>query len=56
MRAVAALALVVVLMVACGGGASPSEIRVAPAVTTAPTADPNAAGTPKPSGGYDYGY
>lgn len=55
MRAVAALALVVSMMVACGGGASPSEIRVAPAVTTAPTADPNAPATAKPSGGYDYG-
>ncbi len=56
MRAVAAFALMVILIVACGGGARPSEIRVAPAVTTAPTVDPNAAATAKPSGGYDYDY
>lgn len=54
MRAVAALALVVVLMAACGGASSP-PIQVAPGVTSAPTADPGAAATAKPSGGYDYG-
>lgn len=56
MRAVAALALVVVLMAACGGGASSPPIQVAPGVTGAPTADPNVPATPKPTGGYDYGY
>ncbi len=53
MRAAAALALVVVLMAACGGASSP-PVQVAPGVTGAPTADPNAAATAKPSGGYDY--
>lgn len=56
MRALAALALVVVLMAACGGGASSPPIQVPPAVTTAPSARPDAAGTSKPSGGYDYDY
>ena len=56
MRAVLALALVVVLMVACGGGASSPPIKVAPAVTSAPSAEPGASGAPKPTGGYDYGY
>ncbi|HEX9437202.1 MAG TPA: hypothetical protein VGA16_08615 [Candidatus Limnocylindria bacterium] len=57
MRSVTALALVVVAaVIACGGGSSSPPIRLAPAVTSAPTADPNAPATPKPTGGYDYGY
>ncbi len=59
MRALAALALVVVLAISCGGGASSPPIRVAPAVTSTPSAAPVAPGapaTPKATGGYDYGY
>lgn len=53
-RLVMALALVVWLLAACGGGAA-EPMKVAPGVTTAPTSAP-AGATPKPSGGYDYGY
>jgi hypothetical protein len=56
MRVVVALALVVGALIACGGGATSPRIPVAPAVTSAPTADPNAPATPRPTGGYDYGY
>lgn len=56
MRALLALALVVVLMVACGGGASSPPVKVGPGVTSAPSSDPGAPATPKPTGGYDYGY
>lgn len=59
MRALAALTLAVVAMaVACGGGAS-QPIKVAPAVTSAPSAAPAAPGepaAPKATPGYDYGY
>lgn len=55
MRALAALALVVVLAVACGGGASQPPIKIAPAVTSTPSAAPGAP-TAAPTGGYDYGY
>ncbi len=57
MRALVALALVVAMTAACGGGAS-QPIKVAPAVTSTPSAAPAAPGAPataKPTG-YDYGY
>lgn len=56
MRFVMALALVVSMVIACGGGSSSPPIKVAPAVTTAPTADPNAPKTPTPTGGGYEGY
>jgi len=56
MRALVALTLVVVIAMACGGGASSPPIKVAPAVTSAPSSAPGAPATPMPTGGYDYGY
>jgi hypothetical protein len=65
MRALLALALVAVITVGCGGGASSPPIKVAPAVTSPPTSAPAASGasaapaapaTAAPTGGYDYGY
>ena len=58
MRALVALALVAVIAVGCGGGASSPPIRVAPAVTSTPSAAPAASGAPaapKATDPYDYG-
>lgn len=55
MRLLAALALVGATFIACGGGGSSSPpVQIAPAVTTAPTADPAAPKTPLPT--YYEGY
>ena len=53
MRLCVALALAVAMTIACGGGSSAPPVQVAPAVTTAPTADP---AKPSPTGGYYEGY
>jgi len=50
MRALVALVMTAVLVVACGGGAS-SPIYGAPGVTSAPSVP-----APSSTGGYDYGY
>ena len=53
MRALIAAALFLIgLAAGCGGGASPSPIKVAPAVTTPASPLPS----PGASGGYESGY
>lgn len=54
MRLLMALALVGATILACGGGSSAPPVKLAPAVTTAPTADPAAPKTPLPT--YYEGY
>jgi hypothetical protein len=65
MRLVIAVAMAVILAMACGGGASSPPIKIAPAVTNAPTTEPaapaasnapDASAMPKATPGYDYGY
>lgn len=56
MRSLVVLAMALVLVMACGGGASSPPIQVAPAVTSAPSAAPDASAMPKSTPGYDYGY